>query len=143
MSHHTRTAALIQSCISYRQYLLLGSIMLSLLILSGCGAITESQCRFADFSEIGYADASKGRVRSYFNKYQEKCLSYDINLAEEIVMYDYGRERALINYCDRVKYSSQCDRGGGDAKVKSYLHINAEMLRLRSGLPQVTTGISR
>lgn len=111
--------------------------------LSACSVITETECRFANFAELGYADASKGKLREHFNKYQEKCLSYNIDLSEEIVMYDLGRERGLHNYCNSVKFSSQCDRGNNGGNVKSYLHINAEMLRLRSGLPNVGSSINQ
>lgn len=112
-------------------------------ISSGCSTITENQCRFADFAELGYVDASKGRLREHFNKYQEKCLTYDIDLSEEIVMYDFGRERGLSNYCNSVRYSSQCDRGSGTPKVKSPQHITAEMLRLRTSIPKIATSLSR
>jgi len=118
-------------------------IIAALLLVSSCGVITEKQCRYGDFTEIGFNDANMGRMRNHFSKYHEKCLTYNIDLADEIVLYDLGRERAMMSYCNNVKYSSQCDRGSGDANIKSYMHINAEMLRLRSGLPQVSTGISR
>ena len=114
-----------------------------LVVSSGCSVMTETECRFADFAELGYADASKGKLREHFNKYQEKCLTYNIDLSEEIVMYDYGRERGLSNYCNSVRYSSQCDRGDGTAKVKSPQHITAEMLRLRTKVPNIATSLSR
>lgn len=120
--------------------------LIGLLLLafnSGCSVITETECRFADFGELGYADASKGKLREHFNKYQEKCFAYDIDVSEELVLYDMGRERGLLNYCNQVKYSTQCDRGGGSGKIKSYLHIKAEILRLRTSLPQVGSSISR
>jgi len=121
----------------------ISAFMLLISFNSGCSVITETECRFADFSALGYADASAGKLREHFNKYQEKCLTYDIDLSDEIVMYDYGRERGLSNYCNSVRYSSQCDRGSGIAKVKSYQHIGAEILRLRTKVPKIATSLAR
>ncbi len=119
------------------------AVLLMLLINAGCAVITETECRFADFATLGHVDASRGKLRNHFNKYHKKCLSYDIDIANEIIMYDMGRERGLLSYCNKTKYSTQCDRGGNPGKVKSYLHINAEMIRLRATLPKVTSSISR
>ncbi len=142
MNHH-KTNSLLTTAQHKQALLKFSFLTLLLVMLPACSVITETECRFADFAELGYADASKGKLREHFNKYQEKCLTYDIDLSEEIVMYDLGRERGLHNYCNSVKFSSQCDRGGGNEQVKSYLHINAEMLRLRSGLPNIGSSLSQ
>ncbi len=122
---------------------MLSTALLLLMVNVGCTVITESECRYADFATLGHQDASRGKLRNHFNKYHKKCLDYDINIANEIVMYDMGRERGLLSFCNKTKYSTQCDRGGNPGRVKSYLHINAEMIRLRGNLPKVTSSISR
>ncbi len=143
MKHHKTNTVLLAERPPQQVLLKCSLLALLLLILPACSVITETECRFADFTELGYADASKGKLREHFNKYQEKCLTYNIDLSEEIVMYDLGRERGLHNYCNSVKFSSQCDRGSGGSQVKSYLHINAEMLRLRSGLPNIGSSLNQ
>ncbi|MFV2059596.1 MAG: DUF2799 domain-containing protein [Gammaproteobacteria bacterium] len=107
-----------------------------LALLSGCSGLTKTECRLADFSALGYADASKGRLRDHFERYHEKCLSYDIDIADELVMYDYGRERGLLSYCENVRVSRQCDRGNA-VGLKSSLLIPTEMIRLRQEVPPV------
>jgi hypothetical protein len=107
-----------------------------LALISSCTALTETECRFADFAALGYSDANKGRMRSHFERYHEKCLSYDIDIEDELVMYDYGRERGLLSYCESVRFSRQCDRGNS-AGLKSSLLIPTEMIRLRQEVPPV------
>jgi len=112
------------------------SFLFTLLTLfTACATvISEDECRYANFATIGYDDASKGRLRDHFNNYHKKCLTYEINIAEEIVMYDFGRERGLLGYCENVRVSSQCNRGSGRG-LKSYLLIPTEMLRLNEMVP--------
>ena len=114
----------------------LGVLLVVLVLISSCAGITETECRYTNFATLGYDDANKGRMRAQFNKYQEKCLSYDIDISDEIVLYDYGRERGLLGFCESVRYSSQCDRGG-DPGLKSSLLIPTEMIRLRQEIPPV------
>ena len=116
------------------------STLLVLLIMTGlfagCTTMTAEQCRAADFSNIGYTDASKGKYRDYFNKYHKDCLSHDIDIRNELVMYDYGRERGLLNYCNNVHVSSQCDRGA-QVGLRSRRDISTEMIYLNSSIPPI------
>ncbi len=111
-------------------------IILVLALLASCSIITETECRYGNFATLGYDDASKGRMRSHFTKYHEKCLSYDVDIEDELVMYDFGRERGLLSYCESVRVSRQCDRGGSHG-LKSSLLIPTEMIRLQQDIPPV------
>ncbi|MFV1983367.1 MAG: DUF2799 domain-containing protein [Thiohalomonadales bacterium] len=115
------------------------SVLLLILISNlGCTTIiTEAECRSNDFSTLGYNDASQGKYRDHFNAYYEKCQDYNIDIKDELVMYDYGRERGLLNYCDQVRFSDQCDRGTVRG-ITSTRHINVEMQSLVPSVPRIT-----
>ena len=113
-------------------------ILLLLTLIPACTVISETQCRFSDFGEIGYYDAQKGKPRKQFTKYQEKCLTYNIDVTDELVIYDYGRERGLISYCAGITSSRQCGYYSEPGKIKSHTQIGGEMLRLRSIIPPTT-----
>lgn len=112
-------------------------VLIVLALLSGCSVITETECRYADFAQLGYADASKGRQRNYFTQYDKKCLNYDIDISDELVLYDFGRERGLLNYCNNARFSNQCDRDTGDVRARTIAEASVEFKRLESEIPAI------
>ena len=72
--------------------------LLSWLFVAGCVTSEKvSECKTADWYELGRRDGSLGRTVEEFDPHKSQCDGRAIPSFEE--MYRNGRERGLIEYC--------------------------------------------
>lgn len=73
--------------------------MLGVLLLSatGCATMSESQCRFADWHELGQRDARDGRPAAYFAERAEACREHGLTADHEA--YRAGWQHGLDGFC--------------------------------------------
>lgn len=66
------------------------------LFLSGCAALTESECRVGDWYGLGLRDGQQGRT-SQIAAYYEACR--DLGVKPLLADYNRGRNQGLLAYC--------------------------------------------
>ncbi|WP_051278809.1 DUF2799 domain-containing protein [Chitinilyticum aquatile] len=71
-------------------------LVLSALCLSGCAALTESECRVGDWYGLGLRDGQQGRT-SQIAAYYEACR--DLGVKPLLADYNRGRNQGLLAYC--------------------------------------------
>lgn len=72
------------------------SLVLLPVLLGGCAALSESDCRRGDWYGIGERDGRDGRT-DRIGSYAEACNKYAV--LPDIGDYQSGRERGLRSYC--------------------------------------------
>ncbi|HWM41832.1 MAG TPA: DUF2799 domain-containing protein [Burkholderiales bacterium] len=60
--------------------------MLLALLLSGCTALGESECRAANWYEIGERDALAYGLRPQFDQYAHQCAKHAVQVSEQEYM---------------------------------------------------------
>jgi hypothetical protein len=65
--------------------------------LSGCATLSESQCRSAAWSDIGFRDGRDGRVADRISEHTAACTEYGI--VPDRAAYFEGRDEGLVQYC--------------------------------------------
>jgi hypothetical protein len=98
------------------------------LLLSGCAALNEQQCRTLSSTTIGEQDGRSGYPTSRFDDNQKACARYQLTLDRDA--YLAGRAHGLENYCtpdngSRVglrgeRYYGVCPREREDAFLLRY-----------------------
>lgn len=73
------------------------SIILALLLLSGCSALSEQQCRLGDWYGLGYQDGQAGRHRTRLDEYHKSCAEYAIT--PDLERWQAGYDKGLAFYC--------------------------------------------
>lgn len=68
-----------------------------LLVAATCAPISEEACRGGDWRGIGFADGTKGRLLSVFDKYRETCAEFGAVPVKQA--YLAGRAAGLLQYC--------------------------------------------
>ena len=68
-----------------------------LTVLSGCAAMSESQCASTDWEYQGETDGQKGKPMSELSRYSRSCGEFGIT--PDAQAYRTGRERGLQFYC--------------------------------------------
>jgi hypothetical protein len=79
-------------------------------IVAGCATLSESDCRAAQWSDIGFRDGRSGRPEDRIAEHTKACAKYEI--APDRVAYFEGREAGLQQYCTR-RSGFQVGRYGG------------------------------
>ncbi len=75
-----------------------------LLLLGGCSALSEEQCRAGDWYQLGYQDGQQGRTRQRLQEYTKACQEYRIQ--PDGLRWQEGYERGLEGYCQpQLAYS--------------------------------------
>lgn len=72
-------------------------LLLPLLVLAGCASLSESDCRSANWDDIGYRDGTKGAGPDRVQDHASACVEYGISVDREA--WNRGYERGLGVYC--------------------------------------------
>lgn len=89
-----------------KKYVLLG---LSLILLNGCAVMNKKDCMTANWSQLGFADGSRGLPASYFATRRDACAQYGVWIDQ--AGYLQGRRSGLQHYC-RAGQGYQAGRSG-------------------------------
>ena len=71
--------------------------VISLLLISGCATLSESECTSADWYQIGLKDGTAGEAIHLFSEHQTSCEKHDISA--DFDLYGQGRNEGLQSYC--------------------------------------------
>ncbi|EPJ45735.1 MAG: hypothetical protein OFPI_35960 [Osedax symbiont Rs2] len=69
----------------------------SILLLSGCASMNQSECISADWSKVGYENALSGKKGSYVAKHTEACAEYAIT--PQFAEYQRGWNQGINKFC--------------------------------------------
>lgn len=73
-------------------------LLLSLpLILGGCSALSEEECRTVNWHHLGYQDGERGRPRDVVSQYGQSCAEYGIQ--PDRAEWEKGYQKGLELYC--------------------------------------------
>jgi hypothetical protein len=72
-------------------------LLLAALPLSGCASLSKSECRSADWYDIGIRDGASGRSEEYIIDHASACER--VGVAPDRERWLAGRERGLERYC--------------------------------------------
>lgn len=72
-------------------------LILALLLLGGCSALSEQQCRLGDWYGLGYQDGQAGRTRTHLDEYHKSCAEYAIT--PDLERWQAGYDKGLAFYC--------------------------------------------
>ena len=86
------------------------SLSLALLVLTGCGGMSASECELADWESVGYADGARGRTVEAFDQRRQSCARHDV--APDFKAYQSGRDAGLTEYCQPAKAYRLGAQGG-------------------------------
>lgn len=65
--------------------------------LAGCASLSESECRFSDWYDIGFADGRQGRPPDHINRHVKACGEHGV--APDRRRYLDGRFSGLESFC--------------------------------------------
>ena len=126
--------------------------LLGLMALAGCGAaMSEKDCRAANWYNRGFDDALRGQPKSTLDGYTRACSEYNVSLDRNA--WWLGHEWGLATYCSirpgydigryGADYQNTCaDRPGEAAFLTGYIRglvdrrekLDGEMVMLRRRL---------
>ncbi len=72
-------------------------IILSIVVISGCASLSQSQCQSGDWYGIGLTDGSVGAPLSTLEQHRNSCGEYAIRIDGEA--WRAGRDEGLKQYC--------------------------------------------
>src|SRR5699024_5681906 len=72
-------------------------MVITVIAMSGCATMTESECATADWHEVGYKDGSYGKTRAYKEERRTDCAKSVYALEEK--KYQAGQEQRIVQYC--------------------------------------------
>lgn len=84
-------------------------VVLALLIISGCAALSKADCLHGDWYEIGLQDGKVGEPSERFNYYKDICSKFDV--LPDIAKYSEGRTKGLEIFCTRTMGYSEGREG--------------------------------
>lgn len=112
-------------------------------LLSGCAAMSPSQCQTANWFIVGQEDAAAGNY-SRLDKYHSACQK--TNIVPNQVQYEKGYEAGLVSYCQPENIFNEALHGRGEYRMcpvadrarlssyynaaRSYYDANNELERL-------------
>lgn len=67
------------------------------LVVSGCAALSEDECQFANWEAMGQADGQWGETVGRFQRYSDACSNYGIQADFEA--WERGRQIGLTRFC--------------------------------------------
>jgi hypothetical protein len=71
--------------------------VVALALLSGCATMTEDECRFADWYEIGLRDGREARPQSRIGSYLDACAPFQVR--PDMDAWEQGRAVGLGEFC--------------------------------------------
>ena len=90
---------------------------LSLLALAAgaCATLSEGDCRYADWYELGRRDGARGYAWQQLVRHQKSCREYAVEVDER--RYAAGRDAGLLDYCTPHRGWQTGLRGGSYQRV--------------------------
>lgn len=85
------------------------------LALSGCATLSEEECRFSDWYDLGYRDGRQGRPADRVSEHAQACGEHGVKPDRE--RYFSGHEDGLSSYCTLHNGFQIGENGGGYANV--------------------------
>jgi hypothetical protein len=82
-----------------RLFRIIGIIIFSQLVLTGCTTMSEAECGAANWELRGDDDAMHGKRRDYVNEHTKACAKFDVT--PNLVDYRRGWDRGAEEYCTR------------------------------------------
>jgi hypothetical protein len=79
------------------RYVALPVLLLAALLQAGCASLSKSECRSADWYDIGVRDGAAGRHEEYVIEHAQACER--VGVAPDRERWLAGRERGLERYC--------------------------------------------
>lgn len=73
------------------------SIMMLLLVVTGCATLNKDQCQQGDWFGIGFSDGVSGETMDRMARHNEACAEYGIGVNSQ--QYMAGRAQGLNTYC--------------------------------------------
>jgi Protein of unknown function (DUF2799) len=123
-------------------------MLLSLLAVTGCASLSETECRGGDWYSIGRRDGASGRTEDYVAQHAAACQEHGV--APDYERWLEGRERGLERFCTarngyRVgevggSYQDVCFAGAELEFCRGY-DLGLRMNRIRSRLEQIENQI--
>ncbi len=71
--------------------------LLSLLLISGCATLSQTQCESRDWFHFGYLDGKNGRPQGRIDDHREACAEYGIRVNSQD--YRRGYNKGVVEYC--------------------------------------------
>lgn len=65
--------------------------------LASCASMSPSECRFADWQEVGRTDAQRGFAQDYLARHRKSCAKAGFPV--DVTRYYAGYQRGLKDYC--------------------------------------------
>jgi len=103
---------------------LLGSVL-----LTGCATLSEEECRYADWQQLGYTDGSAGHSPARLDEHREACAEYAI--VPDMELYLTGREQGVRVYC-QPDNGFVVGRSGGSISVACPTDLRAAFVENHS-----------
>lgn len=76
---------------------LIGTLLISAVVLSGCATMTPEECQVADWQAIGYNDGQNGYDSSRLNAYEKDCGEAGFSVDRKA--WQHGQQLGLKLYC--------------------------------------------
>jgi hypothetical protein len=124
------------------------ALMLIVIMLSGCAAMSEEECVYSDWTAVGYEDGADGRSSDRFGDYRRACA--DHNIIPDFQAWQAGREQGLIEFCQPLRgfqvgesggyYDGVCNSNLEPAFLDAF-RLGAELYSLRSDLNVVASRV--
>ncbi|MBL4580496.1 MAG: DUF2799 domain-containing protein [Gammaproteobacteria bacterium] len=115
-------------------------------MLSACAAMSEEECRYSDWTAVGYEDGADGRSSDRFGDYRRACADHSIT--PDFQAWQAGREQGSIEYCQPLRGFQLGESGGYYSGVCSSnlepvfldaFRLGAELYSLRSNLSAIAS----
>jgi hypothetical protein len=71
--------------------------VLALVLLSGCATMTEDECRYADWYDIGLRDGREAKPQSRVTSYVDACAPFQVR--PDMDAWEQGRAAGLGEFC--------------------------------------------
>ncbi len=85
-------------------------VLAAALALSSCATLNESECRTADWYQLGIRDGTDGYPRTRLDEHRKACSEFGMSANDS--EWQEGYETGLLNYCT-VDNGYKVGRGGG------------------------------
>lgn len=95
--------------------LLIASLIIAGLALSGCASMSEDECLAVDWRTIGYEDGVAGYPGDRIAQHRKACAEHGVT--PDLTLYQAGRSEGLREYCQPANGFRVGAHGGGYAGV--------------------------
>jgi len=118
-------------------------LVMPLLVLSGCAAMTETQCQVADWQRVGFADAANGLPENRLADYHRDCAK--VGIEPDARAYRQGWDAGIVRFCTpangwregtqgHFQVDAVCRSQAGYARFSHYLQAGLELHRTNEKL---------